>query len=283
MYKKFSILFIFASILITTIAGVPAYAYKVKTFQPLRMHPLAVPYNPYQMPGLNENYPKVTQIEYALFNRSYEKQNIYNRLSRIERKLFKKTFTRLPLASRLDNITNNMDMGIMYNISSRELSKLEKKVLGRTYEDEDTESRITRMEKEMLGAMQGGNLNKRFETIKTASKHYNSYPEIVQSQTIYPQQYASSSTMPYYPPNGYWNNTTRRSSGFGGMLQNLLGTVFNNGYGTGTITGYTPPIYDPYNRFINPGLGIRNEYRGNTRSFIDNRNYGHGATVRILD
>ena len=87
----------------------------------------------------------------------------------------------------MDNITKNMDSGVMYNISNNDLVKLERKVLGRTYEFDDTESRITRMEKEMLGAMQSGNLKSRLETIKTASKHYNSYPEIIQSQTISPQ------------------------------------------------------------------------------------------------
>ena len=270
-----SILFIFA---------MPAQAYKVKTFQPLRINPLEVPYNPYQAPGINESYPKITQIEYALFNKNYEKQNIYTRLARIERKLFKKSFNNLSLAARMENISNNMDSGVMYNISSKELSKLERKVLGRTYEYDDTESRITRMEKEMLGAMQSGNLKTRLGTIKTASKHYNSYPEVLQSQTItpqtiYPQYYGQPSSMAYYPPSyGYWNRSSNR--GMGGFLRNMLGTMFNSGYGT--MTGYTPPIYDPYSQF-DPGMGIRNEYRSNTRSYIRNRNYGTGSGVRILD
>ena len=216
--------------------------------------------------------------------KAYEKQNIYTRLSRIERKLFKKAFNNLPLATRMENITNNMDAGIMYNISNNDLSKLERKVLGRTFEYDDTESRITRMEKEMLGAMQSGNLKERFDTIKTASKHYNSYPEVLQSQTItpqtiYPQYYGTSAPMAYYPPSyGSWNTT--QSRGFGGFLKNMLGSMFSGGYGT--MTGYTPPIYDPYSQF-DPGIGIRNEYHSNTRSYLRNRNYGTGSGVRILD
>ncbi len=264
--------------------SMPAHAYKVKTFQPLRINPLDVPYNPYQAPGVNESYPKITRIEYALFKRGYEKQNIYNRLSRIERRLFKRTFNNLALAARMDNITKNMDSGVMYNISNNDLVKLERKVLGRTYEFDDTESRITRMEKEMLGAMQSGNLKSRLETIKTASKHYNSYPEIIQSQTIspqtiYPQQYTTSAPMAYYPPSyGYWNNNNSR--GFGGFLKNMFGSMFGGGYGT--MTGYTPPIYDPYSQF-DPGMGLRNEYSSNTRSYLRNRNYGNGSRVQILD
>ena len=281
MHKKTAMFWL---LLVVFISGMPAHAYKVKTFQPLRINPLAVPYNPYQAPGVNESYPKITQIEYALFKRSYEKQNIYNRLSRIEKRIFKKSFNNLPLATRMENITNNMDSGVMYNISSNELSKLERKVLGRTYEFDDTESRITRMEKEMLGAMQSGNLKTRLETIKTASKHYNSYPEIVQSQTIspqtiYPQQYTTSAPMAYYPPAyGYWN--TNQNRGFGGFLKNMFGSMFNGGYGT--MTGYTPPIYDPYSQF-DPGMGLRNEYHSNTRSYLRNRNYNTGSSVRILD
>lgn len=282
MYKKIIMCSFIAAIFFS--AATEARAYKVKTFQPLRINPLAVPYNPYQAPGVNESYPKITQIEYVLFKKAYEKQNIYTRLSRIERKLFKKAFNNLPLATRMENITNNMDAGIMYNISNNDLSKLERKVLGRTFEYDDTESRITRMEKEMLGAMQSGNLKERFDTIKTASKHYNSYPEVLQSQTItpqtiYPQYYGTSAPMAYYPPSyGSWNTT--QSRGFGSFLKNMLGSMFSGGYGT--MTGYTPPIYDPYSQF-DPGIGIRNEYHSNTRSYLRNRNYGTGSGVRILD
>ena len=258
MQKK-SILFLLLTLLMCT---TPAHAYKVKTFQPLAINPLAVPYNPYVTPGVNENYPKITQIEYALFKRAYEKQNIYTRLSRIERKIFKRDFKNLPLASRMNNITKNMDTGILYNISNKDLTKLERKVLGQTYE---------------------GDLNTRLETITKASKHYNSYPEIVQSQTIYPQQsYYQSTPMGYYSPSnyGYWNTRTNQT-GIGGFFRNLIGSAFN-GYSGGTMTGFTPPIYDPYNRFA-PGMGVIDEYRSNTRSYINNRNYGTGSGVRILD
>ena len=263
MQKK-SILFLLATLLIGT---TPVHAYKIKTFQPLTINPLVVPYNPYLTPGENENYPKITQVEYALFKKSYEKQNIYTRLSRIEEKIFNRDFKNLPLASRMDNITKNMDTGILYNISNKDLTKLERKVLGQTYE----------------GAMQDGDLNTRLETITKASKHYNSYPEIAQTQTIYPQQnFYQSAPMGYYSPSnyGYWNSRSSQT-GIGGFFRNLLGSAFN-GYGGGTITGFTPPIYNPYSNF-DPGMGIRNEYSSNTRSYIDNRNYGTGSGVRILD
>ncbi len=273
MQKNFSAV-ILACLILGSFSA-PADAYKVKTFQPLAINPLALPHS---NPAINENYPKITQIEFNLFKRTYEKESIYNRLSRIENKIFRRNFSSLPLSSRVDNILANIDAGVMYNISSKELAKLERKVLGRTYDYDDTESRITRLEKEMLGAMQGGNLTERFNTVKTASKHYNSYPEIVQSQTVYPQY-----STPYYPQ-GSWSGT-RVNRGVGGIVSNILGAIFGD-FSPGTMTGFTPPIYDqysPYAGFTNPGMGQQNYYMGNHGGYYNNRNIGSGSTVRILD
>ena len=131
--RKYSMHF-FTFILIIAMAA-PAHAYKVKTFKPLAVNPmainpLAVPYN---TPAINESYPKITQVESILFRKTYEKENIYNRLNRIESKLFRRQFQNMPLSSRMDNILANIDEGQMYGISSKELSKLEIKILCRTY------------------------------------------------------------------------------------------------------------------------------------------------------
>ena len=276
--KKIScVQFMILCILILT--SYPAHAYKVKTFQPLNINPLALPEQIQQTPQSNENYPKITQIEFSLFKKTYEKETIYNRITRIENKIFRRNFNDLSLSARVDNILSNIDTGVLYNISSRELAKIESKILGRTYYNDDTESRITRLEKEMLGAMQGGSLTERFNTVKTASKHYNSYQEIAQSQSVYPTYgYAS----PYR--GNRWNNC-KINRGVGGILQNIMGTIFGD-FSTGSITGFTPPIYDtynPYSVYQNPAMGQQNYYMGNHGGYIDNRNIGSGSSVRILD
>ena len=273
MQKKLLLSALLTLVLSTAIAN-QAVAYKVKTFKPLSMAPLSLPHD---NPAINESYPKITQIEFNLFRKTYEKENIYNRLSRIEKRIFRRNFSSLPLASRVDNILANIDPGVMYNISARELTRIENKVLGRTYPNDDTDSRITRLEKEMLGAMQGGNLTERFNTVKTAAKHYNSFPEILQSQNIYPQY---NRINPYYSPSANWSGT-RVNRGVSGMLQNLLGTVFGN-FSAGSLTGFTPPIYDPYNPY-NPGIGTQDYYIGNHGGHMYNRNLGNTSTVRILD
>ena len=147
----------------------------------------------------------------------------------------------------------------------------------RAYMNDDTESRITRMEKEMLGAMQGGNLKDRFDTIKTASKHYNSYPELIQSQQIYPQNTFG------YNPYGY---STSYGPAYGtyssykkpGILNRLFG-----GYSPGMLTGFTPPIYDPYSMYTRPGMGHSRYVRGMRGWHLRNRSTGSGTRVRILD
>lgn len=103
--------------------------------------------------------------------------------------MFRRKSQEMPLASRMDNILANVDEGMMYGISSRDIAKLESRVFGRTFPQDDSETRITRLEKEMLGAMQGGNLRQRFQTVKTAAKHYNTYPEIAARNSAFSPNY----------------------------------------------------------------------------------------------
>ena len=78
---------------------------------------------------------------------------------------------------------------------------------------------------------------------------------------------------------------TRVNRGVGGIVSNLLGAIFGD-FSPGTMTGFTPPIYDqysPYAGFTNPGMGQQNYYMGNHGGYYNNRNIGSGSTVRILD
>ena len=265
----------------------PAHAVKIKKFKPLAQpspESSTALQNPANQISSSESYPKITQLEYSIFKKSYEKQNIYSRLNRLEKKIFNTTYDGLPLANRVDNLMNNIDSGILYGITSKDLAKLETKVLGRTYMNDDTESRITRMEKEMLGAMQGGNLKDRYDTIKTASKHYNSYPEIVQSQNVY-TPFSSFGYDPYYSGYPYSTGRYRRSPGVGSILNSMANRVMRTRHYApgGMLTGFTPPLYDNYRRYSNPGFGHQQYYWGNRGGFLRNRNFGNGASVRILD
>lgn len=268
---------LFMLVLAAMIAS-PAFAYKVKTFQPLYpaqqlqplqpMQPLQ-PAQPLSSEDLSsyESYPKISQVESVIFRRTYERENIYNRLNRIESKIFRRQFPHMPLANRMDNILANIDEGQMYGISTRDLSKLEAKILGRTFEYEDSDSRVTRLEKEMLGAMQQGNLKQRYETVKTAAKHYNAFP----------QQYARNSA---FTPNNYY--APQQKIGFIPKVLDFLAS----GMGVGTMTGFTPPIYDSYSQysqgFQGPGAGMQDYYMGTNGGYYNNKNLGSGAGVKVF-
>ena len=68
MHKVYYVKFLAFLMLAATVC--PAHAYKVKTFEPLRVNPLAVPYSAYQQPGANESYPNITQLEFTLFKKT---------------------------------------------------------------------------------------------------------------------------------------------------------------------------------------------------------------------
>jgi hypothetical protein len=258
MQKKIlilSVLLVFAN---------PAAAYKVTTFQPLQpMQPLSS-YN--SASSGFESYPKITQVEAFLFKRGYEGENIYTRLDRIEQRIFRRRFPDMPLAGRVENILANIDEGLMYGISLRELAQMETRIFGQTFPREDTDTRISRLEKEMLGAMQQGNLKQRYNTIKTAAKHYNAFP----------QQYAAEN-MP---------------STYGGQKPNLLTKLLDGlaaGFGAGAMTGFTPSVYDQYDQFASypqyipgNGAGMQDYYAGNRGGYLNNRSIGSGAGVKVF-
>lgn len=278
MRKKFLITFV---LLLTANFANPSFAYKVTTFQPLQPAQPAQPATGFgdlsNAQGAYESYPKITQIENILFNKGYDRENIYNRLGRIETRMFRRQFQNMPLASRMDNILSNIDEGQMYGIASNDLSKMESKLFGQTFAGEDTNSRVTRLEKEMLGAMQNGNLKQRYEVVKSASRHYNAFP----------QQTARNSA---FTPNNYYNPSQRQS-----IVTRLLDTIaggFNlgamNGMSSmGSMTGYTPPIYDQYSQYGQQypgnGAGMQDYYMGNNGGRYNNRNIGSGAGIRILN
>lgn len=201
-----------------------------------------------QYPDEPTNYPRINQIEKSLFKKTYDKQDIALRLDRIELKVFKNKYPNLSFAQRLDNITNNMEQSSLYNsISVNELNNIERKLFKKNYPNEDATTRITRIEKEMLGAMQSGDLTTRFETISKAAKYYGTAPsnnplgQSYQTQyPIYPQQtYPTQAYDQYNLPQFQNPYNTQNQGGIKGFFKNML-----NPYSDSMVTGFTPPIFD---------------------------------------
>ena len=203
-----------------------------------------------------ENYLQITQIERSLFNRSYENEDIYSRLNRIEQRLFRSTNTSASLCDRLEAIMSNINPSMLANIPIKELSLMERQILRRAYTNETPDKRIERLEQALFGTIQPGNLEARFQKLQLA----------INSQ----QQYSAS-----YSALGIPANRTPRNT-----LQNLLG-------GIGTITGFTPPVYDNFsthpNDFHAGSYAYNNFYKNNTSLHNTLRNYATAGNVRILE
>lgn len=220
----------------------------------------------------NFNISAVNRIEQSLFGRSFANQNVASRLSRIEKSMFNATYPTAPATQRLDNIISNFNQLNKYpNISRNTLSKIESKVFSQTFPQNNTERRIERLEEQVFGAVQSGDMTARYKNLISASKGFNADNVI----------------------NNYFPAPAR-----GPKLRNFLGNLGNLG---GNMTGCTPPI-DPYsdygcnNQANSPfaafgpgsGSGIYRGYGNNNGPFGYSygesfNNYGSGAGVHILD
>lgn len=200
---------------------------------------------------LNSN--KVTQIEYSVLGQSYENQNIDVRLNRLEKVLFNKTFTRLSNEQRINNIVMNADNSAN-NLLTKNLSLMEQKIFYKTFNQDDIENRLSRLEMKMFGTIQSGDRNLRCQNLQNTLTSY--------LKTANRKNY-------YVPPRNNWNS-------FRGALNNfLIGSP--TGF-TPTIypTGFMPPIYHPMPNYSN----VRYTNRGWNFNDI---NTGHSTGIHILD
>ncbi|MDD3436234.1 MAG: hypothetical protein PHC64_03670 [Candidatus Gastranaerophilales bacterium] len=225
--------------------------------------------NPFA-PKTNINYPKVSQIEQKLFGKTYSNQDIAMRLSRIERSLFSTTYAHSTNEQRIDNIISNFNQINTYpNISQNVLSRMESRIFNQKYPENGSQRRIERLEQQIFGAVQSGNLEARYRALQLAAKNYNRNPYNIDPLDMNTSGYA----------------TNRGWKGLAGNLGNsLLG---------GTMTGFTPPInpfygngytngFNNYSNFPS-GSGMYRGYRTNYGYLDDFSNFGSTTGVTILD
>src|SRR5574344_2048603 len=182
-----------------------------------------------QQESIKENYPKIDEVEQKIFNQTFNNDDVSKRLDRIELSLFKKKYIHRSLSQRLDNVLGYMAENEQFSgISTNELSMIEKRIFNRIYNKDDILTRITRLEKE-----------------KQASLHYNSF--------------AAQNPLGTFNSNNY--STTNQNGGVKNFFKNMF-----NSFGTGIMTGYTPPVYDQYSY---------NPYRYYPQNpYYNNYNYG---------
>ena len=230
---------------------------------------------------LRENYPNLGKIEQTLFGRAYDNQNINTRLSRIENALFTTTYPNSTSAQRIDNIISNFNqINKNPNISKNVLSRLESRVFNQSFMQNSPQRRIERLEEQIFGAVQTGELDARCKALQLAAKTYNKNNSF--SDDFSDPMTSSSFTSTSIPMS--MSMPMARGRGLGGFLSNFT---------SGSMTGFTPNInpfggYNNYNRYSNP-YNRYNPYLGNQRpqqgyrAYNGTSNYGSGAGVTILD
>lgn len=236
-----------------------------------------------------DSYPKITQIEGIIFNRTYSNEDIYSRLDRIESRIFRRTNPNASLSERVDFISQNINPESMTNIPLDNLAKIEYKLFSRSYVNDDPETRVIRLEKEMLGAMQQGELEERYEVVASAAKHYNAFPtEGYGTTNPYRHQYQQPYQQPYIASNNV--------GGTKGILKNVMSALTG-----GALTGFTPPMTDQYgycnspymnqsypqnswlqNIMPNNNSGYNNYMHGNNGYYNDTRNYCTGSGAHVI-
>ncbi len=249
------------------------------------------------LPALNnignyqyDNYPKVTQLEQLVFGQTYLGEDIVNRISRLESRVFNRVSQNMDLSQRVDILSAQISPASIYNIPENQLAAMEMKLFNRVYGNDDPETRVIRLEKEMLGAVQQGDLKERFNVVAQAAKHYNAFPA-----QDYNYNGNSNALLPQYLANA---NT---GTGKGNIFKNILSMMAG-----GALTGFTPPISDPYGYCSSPymntpyglnrntwgqqqnlfpgsnGAGFNNYNQSNTGYYNYNKNYGTGSGVNVL-
>lgn len=132
-----------------------------------------------------------------------------------------------------------------YNNGNHQLSNLEQKILNKRYTYDNPESRIARMEQQVFGSTQTGNLPQRYQNL---------------------QNYLNTNN----PYNDNYYNTKKKQT---------FWKAFSNIFGAGQITGFTPA----YSSYDNPYGYQQGWTDANGDYYYNNYNQENRATVRILD
>lgn len=158
---------------------------------------------------------------------------------------------------------NSQNVQDISNISEDLLTQMELKTFNRNYSNDFAENRISRLERQFFGASQNGDLENRYENLKTAVNNYNS------------NRYHRT---PYNNYDFYNGSKLTSNVGRKGFLRNLGSLLIGN---YGYPTGFSPQI-NSYNN-LNSGYGMIEDYQTNYGSYNNFSNFNTGSGVHILD
>ncbi len=227
-------------------------------------------YNPSYVRYSNTGYHPYGYNNY--YNRNYYRPYRYNRYyNRYPGNYYGQPVIRRTRVIRKSDAETNIKP-VANNFSG--LSKIEKKILLQTYEYDSAQNRIERLEQKLLGAVQTGDLNSRFYTLKSIAKNYKAYnPDAMYSSNTH------NTYDDYRPP--------ILTGTMGSSWQNALWSNFKNQF-IGMPTGMSPAMDPAYMDYFEAeramtGSGRDVDVRTNTGYYKSRTNRSSGVGVTILD
>ena len=231
------------------------------------------------------NYVRYTNNGYYPYNSSYYNRGYYpapryrynNYYNRYPGNYYRRPIIYKTKVNRT-SLNNLCDKKVASKVSG--LDKIERKILSQTYEYDSYKNRIERLEQKVFGAIQSGDLQERFLTLKSVASNYKAYNPNMNNYS-YNTHYGTYSG--YRPP--------ILTGTMGGGWQNNLWSNFKNQF-VGMPTGITPamdPAYMDYfeaeRAMMGSGTGTDVDYRSNTGYYKSNTNTHRttGMGVTILD
>ena len=155
------------------------------------------------------------------------------------------------------------------------ISKLEKRVFGRRFNDNDMEGRVSRLEEQVLGTIFEGDINSRLQTLQRVIPGYLRSKQVqdVYSADLNYCPSAPTYTTTYNPQ--YYSTPIIRSGGSWRGLAGSLGNFF-----LGTPTGMSPQIYSPFVSDFAPDYS--NGMYTNRGWRLNNMQTGSGVGIKML-
>jgi len=173
------------------------------------------------------NYPKITQIEKKLYTKSYENEDIYQRLNRLESSLHKIVSPDEDLATRVDNLSNELQISAMPGYLLKDIEFLENSNFDKIFKSDTPDNRIERLEYHLIGAVQDGNYQDRIFKLKSLNDKNNVAQYFDANSNLYDTSEAVSSRSAESTSSSY--DDVSRSAHFqiggarnGGGVKNIL-------------------------------------------------------------
>lgn len=214
----------------------------------------------------NEQFSNLAQMEVASFGLSFEGENVYNRVDRLEKRMINQVNSSMPLNERVSNLTGKSNPSQMYNIPLQDLAQIEYNVYNRSFTSDILEARLARLEGQMFGAVQSGNLASRYDLIRSASANYRNKNNYYNSNAYSLMTPQTTNYQSYFVPNTQPIFQNTNNTGWRNVLGNVLST-----FAGGSMTGYTPSLYDPYG--FNTNNGFNNSGFNNSGFQINGNGY----------